>query len=210
MTNNYFSEKIKNIYTFSEDFYYANYKPFLKFHSWFHTQYVYSKANYFANQYQLSEYDNFCLLSAAILHDIGIVVSYENHEEESANIADGLLRKIDMNNEDIEKICDIILSTRENEPKDDLLKSILYDCNYDYLSKPDFIILSFWLRDEWNQQYYYKFTTEESWLLYQLNFLRNFEYLTIADCSRQIRGLAHNLAYVSNLVSRNSSKNNIK
>ena len=210
MTNNYFSEKLRKLYSLAENFYYVNLRHNFKFHSWFHTQYVFNRAQYFANQYKLTDYNSFCLSAAAILHDIGIVISYDSHEYISAEVSRILLQKLEIKNEVINSICDIILSTGELKPKDNLLKKILFDCDYDYLSKPDYIILTFWLRDEWNQQYHYKFTTEESWLLYQLNFLREFEYLTIADSSLQIRGLAHNLAYVSNLVDKIFIDGNIK
>ena len=108
----------------------------------------------------LSEEEIYLLRAAALLHDSGVTVSFENHEQHSAKIAEELLPSYGFNPGEIET----------------LMEKVIVDADLDYLGRADFFVTSHKLRLEW--EYAGNKVKLSDWYVIQMNFLRNHQYQT--------------------------------
>jgi len=87
----------------------------------------------------ISEEDMLIIRTAALLHDTGFIKEYENHELASCDIAKEILPKFSYSDQQIEKICSLILATRPSVVPETLLEKIIIDANMSYYGRIDFI-----------------------------------------------------------------------
>ncbi len=124
----------------------------------------------------LNENEIHLLRAAALLHDSGVTVSFEDHEEHSAKIAEELLPSFDFNPKEIEIIKKLIMATKLPQTAETLMEKVICDADLDYLGRADFFVTSQKLRLEW--AYAGKTVNLTDWYVIQMNFLRNHEYHT--------------------------------
>ncbi len=119
------------------------------YHNLDHTKRVISAAVDIGSNYDLSEKDWRCLLTACLLHDYGFIESHVEHEKISAKLSSQILPKYDFSETDIQIINSLIIVTKlEKKPKN-LLESIIRDADLEYLGSEDFIKISPLLKKEW-------------------------------------------------------------
>ncbi|MDX9772376.1 MAG: adenylate/guanylate cyclase domain-containing protein [Bacteroidales bacterium] len=116
------------------------------------------------------------LKTAALFHDAGHTLSYDDHEYQSTLLARDMLPAYGYTEEQIEKICRIIMSTKLPPKPSDLLEQIICDSDLDYLGRSDFIPVSNTLFEELKAQE--KITNLNDWNKMQVKFISGHQYFT--------------------------------
>ncbi|HEX7492827.1 MAG TPA: adenylate/guanylate cyclase domain-containing protein [Bacteroidales bacterium] len=116
------------------------------------------------------------LKTAALFHDAGHIVAYDNHEFYSTEIARKMLPEFNYNSDQIEQICTIIMSTKLPPVPTNLLENIICDSDLDYLGRSDFIPVSNTLYEELKAQN--KMGSLNDWNKIQVKFISGHQYFT--------------------------------
>lgn len=123
------------------------------------------------------------LKTAALFHDVGHTVSYDNHEYQGTLIAREMLPRFNYSQDQIDRICEIIMSTKLPPRPKDLLESIICDSDLDYLGRSDFIPVSNTLFEELKAQN--KMGSLNDWNKIQVKFISGHQYFT--ETARSLR-----------------------
>lgn len=148
----------------------------LHYHSPGHTRYVLEKAIFLAEKEGISGHDLLLLKIAAMYHDIGFLIGPKDHEKTGCRIAAKDLQNYDLIDEDIEKICGMIMATRIPQKPSTRLEKILADADLEYLGTDKF--------EEFGQDLYRERLhldprlSLEDWNKVQVEFLSNHQYHT--------------------------------
>jgi uncharacterized membrane-anchored protein YitT (DUF2179 family)/predicted metal-dependent HD superfamily phosphohydrolase len=150
-------------------------KNFL-YHSWAHTAEVIQNTDEIGRKENITDIDLIILKSAALLHDVGYLTSSKDHEEVSCFVARDLLPRFEYSEEEIGKICELIMTTKLPQQPKDLLGKVLCDADLYYLGgddyKPKAKSLYLEMKNFGND------ITEHEWIDVQLAFLKNHKYFT--------------------------------
>ncbi len=149
----------------------------LYYHNIAHTMDVFGAATKYAMMEDLSEHDRILVQTAALFHDSGMLRSYVNHEELSAEIAQEVLPGFAYSQSDIDHIIDMILTTKLPQSAKRLTERILCDSDLDYLGRTDFFMIALTLQHEWNVLKFRESTILE-WYELQVEFLTHHEFYT--------------------------------
>ncbi|MFA5782725.1 MAG: HD domain-containing protein [Bacteroidales bacterium] len=151
-------------------------KSELYYHCYRHTIDVYESAQKLAKLENITGRELILLETAALFHDTGFLMKYENHEEQSAAVARKYLPQFGYSSEDIEIICQMIFSTKLPQSPQNLLEKIICDADLDYMGRDDFFMIANKLLCEWNVNGIP--TTLKKWYHIQVDFLSNNNYFT--------------------------------
>ena len=157
--------------------------PDLYYHSIRHTLDVHDAAVKFAELENVNGHDLLLLRTAAYIHDAGLIITYNGHEEASVEIAKEHLPKFGYTDDEIVTVSSMILTTKLPQQANTKLEQILCDADLDYLGRDDFFMIAHRLRCEWNK--YAKYTTLKEWYIIQINFLEGHTYFT--ESARKLR-----------------------
>ncbi len=116
------------------------------------------------------------LRTAALFHDAGHIIGYNNHEYYGCQLANEYLPKFGYKQKEIEKIEDLIMATKIPPDPQNLLEKIMCDADLDYLGRSDFIPVSNTLYKELKAQN--KIDDWNKWNKLQLHFISNHQYFT--------------------------------
>jgi adenylate cyclase len=116
------------------------------------------------------------LKTAALFHDAGHTVSYDDHEFHGAELARTILPQFNYTQGQIEKICSLIMATKLPPRPSDLLESIICDSDLDYLGRSDFIPVSNTLYEELKARN--KMNSINDWNRLQVKFISGHQYFT--------------------------------
>ncbi len=148
----------------------------LFFHNVEHTSHVYSQVELLGRGEKVSDEDLLLLRSAALLHDIGYIDGMDDHESRSVEYAREILPLYRYTEEQIDRICSLIMATKiPPEPKN-LLEQIINDANLDHIGRVDFLIQSDKLFQEYRMRH--KIKSKKDWNQYQINFLSSHNFFT--------------------------------
>ncbi len=150
--------------------------PYLYYHNYKHTIDVINQAELIGMGEGVSEEDILLLKTAALFHDAGHIIGYENHEYYGCQMAKEYLPKFNYTNEQIEKVCKLIMATKLPPKPQTLLEKIMCDADLDYLGREDFIPVSNTLYEELKAQGKIKSLNE--WNKIQVKFLTGHQYFT--------------------------------
>jgi len=157
---------------------------YLTYHCVEHTLDVFRETMRIAELEDIKSNDDLViLLTAAIYHDSGFVVSELNHEQQSSIIAMNCLPKFGYSDEEINRVCEIIMATKIPQTPNSHLAEILCDADLDYLGRTDFEKISASLFDEF--KYRKIISNLEMWNNIQVNFFNSHHYFT--KTSRDLR-----------------------
>lgn len=149
----------------------------LLYHSFSHTEETLKACKRIAEEEDVDSTDRDLLFLAALFHDTGYTISYEDHEKHSVEIARNWLLEQNVDEEKIARICSLIMSTRSGHVPENRLEEILHDADYWNIGKRSFQEKSSLLRREWelvlNRVY-----TELEWEKMQLEFLGAHRFYT--------------------------------
>jgi predicted metal-dependent HD superfamily phosphohydrolase len=129
-----------------------------------------------AREEGVDEEEMLLLKCAALFHDAGFMVSYDNNEEIGAKMAAQTLLKYKFSNTQIETVKRLIMATKMPPKPKDQLEKIICDADLDYLGRPDFIPISQNLFRELFERG--KINTIEQWNKMQYKFMLSHNYFT--------------------------------
>jgi len=159
----------------------GNLPSYLTYHCLEHTLDVYRETERIALAERVSSNDDLTVvLTAAAYHDIGFVISELNHEQQSCLICMNDLPKFGYSDEEINKVCEIVMATKIPQTPNSPLAEILCDADLDYLGRNDFNAISETLFEEF--KYRKIIEDRESWDNIQVNFFNSHHYFTKTNC----------------------------
>ncbi|HHJ10282.1 MAG TPA: HD domain-containing protein [Bacteroidetes bacterium] len=149
---------------------------YLYYHNVKHTVDVVTEVELIGWAEGISDEEMLLLKTAALFHDVGHVIQYDNHEYHGTVIAREMLPKYGYTPEQIDRICEIIMATKLPPKPQNLLESIICDADLDYLGRTDFIPVSNTLYKELHEQN--KIGSLNEWNKLQVKFISGHQYFT--------------------------------
>ena len=168
------------------------------YHNLDHTKRVISAAVNIGSNYDLSDKDWRCLLTACLLHDYGFIDSHEEHEKISVKLSSQILPKYGFSETDIEIINSLIIVTKLEEKPKNLLESIIRDSDLEYLGSEDFIKISPLLKKEWINCDIVKSDLEFYKIQYE--FISNHNFYTDFMIKNSINQKKENIDYAKSMI----------
>jgi uncharacterized protein len=150
--------------------------PALTYHGKHHTLDVFAVSEQLCLSEKVSERDTLLVLTAALLHDIGFLRHYRDHEAHSCRFAEEILPNFGYRGGAIKKICNLIKATKIPQSPKNLLERILCDADLDYLGRTDFYDIGQTLFKE--MKLLKMIDTEDDWNKLQISFLEKHKYFT--------------------------------
>jgi class 3 adenylate cyclase len=148
----------------------------LYYHNLKHTINVYYRVEMIGREEKVSEEELLLLKTAAIFHDAGFMVSYDNNEQIGAKMAEEILITYKYTKSQIEIVKSLIMSTKMPPRPKTHLEMIMCDADLDYLGRPDFSPVSQNLFRELFERG--KISTIEQWNRMQYRFILKHNYFT--------------------------------
>lgn len=173
--------------------------PELMYHSFHHTMEVYQAAQRYAEEEKIIGEDLHLLLTAVLFHDSGFIIQRVNHEEKSCDVARSILPQFDYTEEQIDRICNMIMATRIPQQPKTHLEEIMCDADLDYLGRNDYYSISDGLYEEMRLAGQIK--SEQEWMDVQIRFLENHHYHTETAKKWRNEGKAKNLYDIKSKIS---------
>jgi hypothetical protein len=149
---------------------------YLFYHNVKHTVDVVTEVELIGWAEACSDEEILLLKTAALFHDAGHIVAYDNHEFYGTQIAKEMLPGFNYTPDQIERICSIIMSTKLPPKPTNLLENIICDSDLDYLGRSDFIPVSNTLYEELKAQN--KMGSLNDWNKIQVKFISGHQYFT--------------------------------
>jgi len=168
------------------------------YHNLDHTKRVISAAVDIGSNYDLSEKDWRCLLTACLLHDYGFIESHVEHEKISAKLSSQILPKYGFSETDIQIINSLIIVTKLEEKPKNLLESIIRDSDLEYLGSEDFIKISPLLKEEWINCKVVK--SDSEFYKIQYEFILNHSFYTDFMIKNSINQKKVNIDYAKSMI----------
>ena len=168
------------------------------YHNLDHTKRVISAAVDIGRNYDLSEKDWRCLLTACLLHDYGFIESHVEHEKISAKLSSQILPKYGFSETDIQIINSLIIVTKLEETPKNLLESIIRDSDLEYLGSEDFIKISPLLKEEWINCKVVK--SDSEFYKIQYEFILNHSFYTDFMIENSINQKKVNIDYAKSMI----------
>jgi len=131
----------------------------------------------------LVDEDLLILKTAALFHDTGHTIGYDNHEHYSTLTARQVLPDFYYTQSQIDTICELILSTKLPPNPRNKLEEIMCDADLDYLGRSDMIPVSNTLYRELQERD--KIKSINDWNRMQIKFISNHQYFT--ETARNLR-----------------------
>ncbi|HMQ59727.1 MAG TPA: HD domain-containing protein [Flavilitoribacter sp.] len=131
----------------------------------------------------IDPYEALLLRTAALFHDSGFTITNVNHESLSCQIARENLPRYGYSDEEIERICGMIMATRIPQTPKNFLEKIICDADLDYLGRDDFYDIGATLFEELKAFNILK--SEEDWNRLQVRFLENHHFFTPTNVERR-------------------------
>lgn len=148
----------------------------LYYHNVKHTIDVVTQVELIGRSEGVSDEDMLILKTAALFHDMGHLVNYDTHEEEGVRLARKILPKYQYNEQQIEKISKLILTTQMPPEPKNLLEEVMCDADLDYLGRADFVPVSINLYKELHERN--KIDSILEWNKMQIQFIKKHQYFT--------------------------------
>ena len=149
----------------------------LSYHNYEHTLNVTKFAQKLAEEEQISKEDQEILEIAALLHDIGYLTGYFDHEDRSSQVAETLLVEQNYPVEKIEQVKRLIKATKPDHEPETRLEEIIRDADLYNLASPEYAAYAQKLRDEW-EYFLNNDDSDTKWIKENHKFLKNHDYYT--------------------------------
>ena len=114
----------------------------LYYHNIKHTIDVVTQVELIGLGEEVTDHDLLILKTAALFHDSGHILGYDDHERYSTLIAREILPDYYYTQTQIEQICELIMSTQMPPKPKNKLEEIMCDADLDYLGRSDMIPVS--------------------------------------------------------------------
>lgn len=157
--------------------------PYLYYHNVKHTVDVVTEVELIGWAEGVEDNEILLLKMAGLFHDAGHTIAYDNHEYHGTVLVREMLPRYGYTEEQIEKICEIIMATKLPPQPHTLLQKIICDADLDYLGRSDMIPVSNTLYKELKEQN--KIGSLNDWNKLQVKFISGHQYFT--KTARQLR-----------------------
>lgn len=151
--------------------------PRYLYHNYTHALEIVEMSKKIGEESDLNKEELEVLELAAWFHDSGYCISYDGHEEKSVEIAKKFLNAHHYPKDKIQKVSNLILSTKVNHKPKGLIEEVLHDADYINIGKKSFFSKAELLRIEW-EEFLDKRYSDADWTQLQLDFLLNKTFLT--------------------------------
>ena len=181
----------------------------LTYHGLHHTQDVLQITEELCDFENVSDYEALLIKTACLFHDTGFLTSIIEHEKHSCEIAKKHLPRFGYSNNEIKRICRMIMATKIPQSPKNNLEEILCDADLDYLGRDDFFPVGKTLFKELKNLGMIE--DELTWNKMQIKFLENHSFFTPTNIERRTnKKLAHLQQLKSNPTSgkKSSDSNN--
>jgi predicted metal-dependent HD superfamily phosphohydrolase len=148
----------------------------LTYHSYRHVMDVLQAARTYADMEGIDEYEQQLLQTAVLFHDAGFIIQSRDHELYGCEIARKNLPDFGYTQEEIERICGMIMATKIPQSPQNVCEQIICDADLDYLGRDDFWNIGNELYRELSV--YGVLNNEQDWNRLQLKFLTGHHYFT--------------------------------
>lgn len=149
---------------------------FLYYHNVKHTVDVVTQVELIGLAEGVNDQDLLNLKMAALFHDAGHTVNYDNHEEEGCLLADHFLTPFGYGEAQLNIIKRLIMATKLPPKPKNILEKIMCDADLDYLGRIDMIPVSNTLYKELKEQQ--KIDNIDDWNRLQVKFISGHQYFT--------------------------------
>lgn len=149
---------------------------YLTYHTVQHTKDVLKVADHLCDAENINAGEKELLLTAVLFHDSGLIKSFRGHEKHSCEIAREALTAFSYSQEDIDAICDLIMTTRLPHKPATLLQKIICDANLYYLGSKQYFANANKLYGEYKHNGL--INDREDWHKKQISFLETHEFFT--------------------------------
>ncbi|MEM7655510.1 MAG: HD domain-containing protein [Bacteroidota bacterium] len=170
----------------------------LYYHSYQHTLDVFRAAKEIAAEEGIRGEALSLLKTAALFHDSGFLINYQQHEAAGCDLVREVLPEFGYSGPQIEQICAMIMATRIPQTPTSKLGRILCDADLYYLGQDDFYATGQTLFLEFKERGIVQ--DEEDWNRLQVKFLESHAYFTQTAIRRRARKKALHLHEVKELV----------
>ncbi|HFI4794790.1 TPA: Pycsar system effector family protein [Elizabethkingia anophelis] len=162
---------------FIENLFKDKLSPAFLYHNYKHTQEVVANAEILANAENLTDDEKEILLVACWFHDSGYTEDIMQHEEKSCEIADHFLRTEGANENFIQKVKALIMSTKMCCIPGNRIENIIRDADSSHLASEDYFTYSDNLRKEWESTLGKSFG-KKKWNVENVRFFRFHKFNT--------------------------------
>lgn len=163
----------------------------LSYHGLHHTLDVLETVEDLCYLEDINDYETKLVKTAALLHDAGFIVSNQDHEKYSCQIASYYLPGFGYSPEEIDRIKEMIMATKIPQSPKDKLAQLLCDADLDYLGREDFYRIGDSLYEELKSQKVIQGT--QSWINLQIDFLEQHSFFTDTNKRRRAPKKAQHL-----------------
>jgi predicted metal-dependent HD superfamily phosphohydrolase len=170
-------------------------RPELLYHSIEHTLDVYESSLRLAKAEGLDAHTLSLLKTAALIHDAGMLKTYQGHEEASIELAELWLPHYGYASADIDSIARMIMATKLPQFATMPAERILCDADLDYLGRDDFFLISHRLRLEW-MRLNVRQTSLREWYRFQIEFLEGHNYFCLTARNTRQQGKEENIRLI--------------
>lgn len=165
----------------------------LIYHSHEHTERVEEAVLKYAQLENLHAHDILLVRTAALFHDAGFLFRYHDNEELSVDLFKTVVPDFGYNDEEIQKIEEIIMSTVYGNKPTNMLEAIMCDADLDYLGRVDYHVTAELLFDE--MALFGLTLSDQERIRKQIHYLEEVhDYYTVAAKNTRGPGKAKRLA----------------
>ncbi len=157
----------------------------LYYHNLKHTIDVITEVEIIGRKEGINRTEMLILKTAALFHDTGFILSYNDHEECGVKMARNILPKYFYSEEQIDQVANLILNTKFPPQPKTKLEMIICDADLDYLGRTDFIPVSGNLYRELKE--HGRIKSIDEWNRLQIKFIENHQYFT--ETARNMRNV---------------------
>lgn len=155
----------------------------LYYHGLHHTLDVLEVTENLCALMHINAYETILLKTAVLFHDTGFIESSANHEERGCEIAREHLPTYNYHENEIERICGMIMATKIPQCPQNQLEEIICDADLDYLGRSDFYSIGTTLFKELSA--FGVVNSEEEWNRIQVRFLESHGFFTPVNRERR-------------------------
>ncbi|MFT6828008.1 MAG: putative metal-dependent HD superfamily phosphohydrolase [Roseivirga sp.] len=171
------SEILKKVAKYTEEILMTEIPSKFVYHDHYHTERVVDASQSIGKASGLSEDELEIVAIAAWFHDTGYRSGCNNHEKDSAKIAEEFLAKQEYTSEKIVKVVGCIMATQMPQKPKKLIEEVLCDADLHHLACSDYSKMSEKMRQEIEHIKGHKINAED-WNRMNLNFFKEHEYFT--------------------------------